>query len=247
MFSEILPLLSKATLVAQVVLAFLVCMSFVSWAIMIAKWRELTRARRDMERGMEVLLSDADLPEAMRAMNQAHLPLTRRMTDLWVREYDRLTRTGELETLLADNMRRVLRHGVAEELRGMTRLLPLLATTANTAPFIGLFGTVWGIMHSFHAIGQMKTAALGTVAPGISEALIATAVGLVVAIPATAGYNLFQGMLSSLEGQCISFAGFFLNRLRESRCAGNCAGGGEAPRQLAAARPASLRTVVAGR
>jgi biopolymer transport protein TolQ len=245
MFSEILPLLSKATLVAQVILAFLVCMSLTSWAIMIAKWRELSRARRDMGRGIETLLSGSALPEAMRAMNQAELPLTRRMTELWVREYDRLAKTGELETLLADNMRRVLRHGVAEELRGLARYLPVLATTANTAPFIGLFGTVWGIMHSFHAIGMMKTAALATVAPGISEALIATAVGLAVAIPATAGYNIFQGMLGSLEGQCVSFAGLFLNRLREAGCAGSCAEGRQ-PAPHGPAQRVSLRTAVAG-
>lgn len=243
MLSEILPLLSKATLVAQVILAFLVCMSLVSWAIMIAKWRELTRAKRDMEGGVSALLSSAPLPEAMRAINQASLPMTRRMTALWTREYDRLARNNEFEQLLADNMRRVLRHGVAEELRGMAKLLPILATTANTAPFIGLFGTVWGIMHSFHAIGQMKTAALATVAPGISEALIATAVGLAVAIPATAGYNIFQGMLGSLEGQCVSFAGLFLNRLREEGCtSGRCA-----DHSSSAAQPkVSLRTAVAG-
>ncbi|SNS28595.1 Cell division and transport-associated protein TolQ [Humidesulfovibrio mexicanus] len=243
MLSEILPLLSKATLVAQVILAFLVCMSLVSWAIMIAKWRELTRAKRDMEGGVATLLSSAPLPDAMRAINQARLPMTRRMTVLWIREYDRLARNNEFEHLLADNMRRVLRHGVAEELRGMARLLPILATTANTAPFIGLFGTVWGIMHSFHAIGQMKTAALATVAPGISEALIATAVGLAVAIPATAGYNIFQGMLGSLEGQCVSFAGLFLNRLREEGSAsGPCA-----ESSASTAQPkVSLRTAVAG-
>jgi len=242
MLSEILPLLSKATLVAQIILSFLVCMSLVSWAIMIAKWRELSRAKRDMEGGIEVLLSGAALPEAMRKINKSALPLTRRMTTLWVREYDRLAKGGDLERLLADNMRRVLRHGVAEELRGMARLLPVLATTANTAPFIGLFGTVWGIMHSFHAIGQMKTAALATVAPGISEALIATAVGLAVAIPATAGYNLFQGMLGSLEGQCVSFAGLFLNRLREEGCEGRCVENAPAPAQ----QKVSLRTAIAG-
>ena len=245
MLSEILPLLSKATLVAQIVLAFLVCMSLASWAIMISKWRELSRAKRDMQGGIATLLSGAALPEAMRAINKAELPLTRRMTALWVREYDRLAKTGELESLLADNMRRVLRHGVAEELRGLGRHLPVLATTANTAPFIGLFGTVWGIMHSFHAIGLMKTAALATVAPGISEALIATAVGLAVAIPATAGYNLFQGMLGSLEGQCISFAGLFLNRLREAGCAGNCVAGANKDAR-GAQHQVSLHTAVAG-
>ncbi len=215
MLGEVLPILSQATLVAQVVLAFLACMSLFSWALMAAKWRSLSRARRDMEQGIAALLSGECFGAAMTRLCSPALPLSRRMTALWTREYDRLAKSGDLDRLLADNMRRVLRHGVAEEMRGLSRALPLLATTANTAPFIGLFGTVWGIMHSFHSIGQMKSAALATVAPGISEALIATAVGLAVAIPATAGYNIFLGMLGNLEGQCISFAGLFLNRLRQ--------------------------------
>ena len=78
-------------------------------------------------------------------------------------------------------------------------------TTANTAPFIGLFGTVWGIMSSFHSIGMLKSASLATVAPGISEALIATAIGLAVAVPATIGYNIFLGKLfgNVLAEECI--------------------------------------------
>ena len=98
----------------------------------------------------------------------------------------------------------------------MTRLsssLSFLATAANTAPFIGLFGTIWGIMHTFHCIGAMKSASLATVAPGISEALIATAFGLAVAIPATVGYNIFVGKLGDLESKLVNFAGMFLNRV----------------------------------
>ncbi|MCM0756935.1 MotA/TolQ/ExbB proton channel family protein [Desulfovibrio aminophilus] len=215
MLGDLLPILSQATLVAQFVLGFLACMSLFSWALMAAKWRTLNRARRDMEQGIAALLSGERFSKAMNRLCSPELPLSSRMTALWTREYDRLAKTGDLERLLADNMRRVLRHGVAEEMRGLSRALPLLATTANTAPFIGLFGTVWGIMHSFHSIGQMKSAALATVAPGISEALIATAVGLAVAIPATAGYNIFLGMIGGIEGQCVSFAGLFLNRLRQ--------------------------------
>ena len=92
--------------------------------------------------------------------------------------------------------------------------LALLATAANTAPFIGLFGTVWGIMYSFQAIARMKSVSLATVAPGIAEALIATAVGLFVAIPATCGYNVFRAKLTAIESQCITFAGQLLNRMQ---------------------------------
>ncbi|MFZ5813277.1 MAG: MotA/TolQ/ExbB proton channel family protein [Thermodesulfobacteriota bacterium] len=215
MFDEALALWTQATLVARLVLLLLLVMSLCSWAIMLAKWRELRLARNDMRRGIRVLLADKDLHDAMSSLTRPETPLSRRMSALGTREYERLARRGDLERLLADNMRRMLRHGVAEEMRGLSRFLPLLATTANTAPFIGLFGTVWGIIHAFHSIGHQKSAALATVAPGISEALIATAVGLAVAIPATAGYNVFCGMLAAIEGQCVSFAGLFLNRLRQ--------------------------------
>ena len=90
----------------------------------------------------------------------------------------------------------------------------VLATTANTAPFIGLFGTVWGIMSSFHSIGMLKSASLATVAPGISEALVATAIGLGVAVPATVGFNIFMGRLSQVDTLLVNFAGFFLNRVQ---------------------------------
>ncbi|MFQ9364737.1 MAG: MotA/TolQ/ExbB proton channel family protein, partial [Bilophila wadsworthia] len=107
-----------------------------------------------------------------------------------------------------------LHQGIDEEMSRLKSSLALLATAANTAPFIGLFGTVWGIMHSFQSIASMKSVSLATVAPGIAEALIATAVGLFVAIPATCGYNIFKARLSLIQGDCINFAGMLLNRLQ---------------------------------
>ena len=109
---------------------------------------------------------------------------------------------------------RALRQGVASEMARLERSLSLLATAANTAPFIGLFGTVWGIMHSFHSIGMLKSASLATVAPGISEALVATAIGLGVAVPATIGFNIFMGKLSQVDTLLVNFAGVFLNRVQ---------------------------------
>jgi biopolymer transport protein TolQ len=216
MLDQALTLWAQATIVAKLVLLLLFVMSLCSWTFMLAKWHELRLAHIEMKRGIQMLLSDQDINDALFTLDRPETPLSRRMTVLGTREYGRLARNGDLERLLADNMRRILRHGVAEEMRGLSRFLPLLATTANTAPFIGLFGTVWGIIHAFHSIGHLKSAALATVAPGISEALIATAVGLAVAIPATAGYNVFCGMLAAIEGQCVSFAGLFLNRLRQN-------------------------------
>ena len=93
----------------------------------------------------------------------------------------------------------------------MTQMIPFLATTGNTAPFIGLFGTVWGIMNSFHGIGQKGSASLAVVAPGISEALIATAAGLAVAIPSVIAYNYFMQKIRIIDSELQSFSADFLN------------------------------------
>ena len=131
-----------------------------------------------------------------------------------VAEFNRLKEAGNSGDVVADNVRRALRQGVNESLSKLSSSVSFLATAANTAPFIGLFGTVWGIMFSFHQIGLQKSASLATVAPGISEALIATAVGLFVAVPATVGYNSFLGTMQTLEGELVNFAGVFLNRVQ---------------------------------
>ncbi|MBW2538234.1 MAG: MotA/TolQ/ExbB proton channel family protein, partial [Deltaproteobacteria bacterium] len=110
-----------------------------------------------------------------------------------------------------DNVKRALRRAINTEVTRMTQMVPFLATTGNTAPFIGLFGTVWGIMNSFHGIGQRGSASLAVVAPGISEALIATAAGLAVAIPAVIAFNYFMNKIRIIESELQSFSADFLN------------------------------------
>ncbi|MGW8302679.1 MAG: MotA/TolQ/ExbB proton channel family protein, partial [Desulfobacterales bacterium] len=110
-----------------------------------------------------------------------------------------------------DNVQRALRRAITTEMTRMTQMVPFLATTGNTAPFIGLFGTVWGIMNSFHSIGQMGSANLAVVAPGISEALVATAAGLAAAIPAVIAFNFFMSKIRVVESELHSFSADFLN------------------------------------
>jgi Biopolymer transport proteins len=204
----------QATFVSKCVLAFLLCMSVMSWAYMGGKWVSLLFAQKRTGQGLIIFDGAKSLPIALNGLEtDAASPLfgiTRRA----VREFNRINTTGDAEKLLNDNVRRALHFGIAEEMARLKSSLALLATTANTAPFIGLFGTVWGIMHSFQAIAQMKSVSLATVAPGIAEALIATAVGLFVAIPATCGYNIFRAKLTSIEGVCINYAGQLLNRMQ---------------------------------
>jgi len=110
-----------------------------------------------------------------------------------------------------DNLKRAIRKAESQEITEMGKYLPFLATTGSAAPFIGLFGTVWGIMASFHDIGMRGSASLAVVAPGISEALIATAAGLAVAIPAVIFYNYFANKLTYIDGEMQNFSTDFLN------------------------------------
>ena len=110
-----------------------------------------------------------------------------------------------------DNIKRALRRAITTEMTRVSQMVPFLATTGNTAPFIGLFGTVWGIMHSFAGIGQKGSANLAVVAPGISEALVATAAGLAAAIPAVIAFNFFMSKINVVESELQSFSADFLN------------------------------------
>ena len=110
-----------------------------------------------------------------------------------------------------DNVKRALRRAINTEMTRMTQMVPFLATTGNTTPFIGLFGTVWGIMNSFHGIGLRGSASLAVVAPGISEALVATAAGLAAAIPAVIAFNHFMNKIRIVETELHSFSADFLN------------------------------------
>ncbi|MDR1490863.1 MAG: protein TolQ [Desulfovibrio sp.] len=209
-----LDMILHATLAAKAVMALLVCMSLSSWAVILHKSVSLRRARRKAADGLSRFSRARDLREAVQTLGgDASSPLYR-VAQHGVEEFNRLKEAGNQSDVVADNVRRALRQGVSESMAGLGSSISFLATTANTAPFIGLFGTVSGIMYAFHQIGMQKSASLATVAPGISEALIATAVGLFVAIPATVGYNVFLGAMREIEGELVNFAGVFLNRVQ---------------------------------
>lgn len=211
---DIIDVLSKATLVAKIVLAILAFMSVASWSLIIYKFFALSSAHKKAVQGIARFTDAHDLREAVNLLASDPASPVYHVANQGVAEFNRLRKAGNSEEVAANNVRRALRQGVSEAMGTLNSSLSFLATTANTAPFIGLFGTVWGIMHSFHQISMQKTAAIATVAPGISEALIATALGLFVAIPATMGYNMFLSTLSAIEAELVNFAGVFLNRVQ---------------------------------
>ncbi|RMF48578.1 MAG: protein TolQ, partial [Deltaproteobacteria bacterium] len=203
--------------VVKLVLLILAYFSIVSWAIILLKFRVVRRAIIESDRFLDFFWSKKSFEAVGHGLKEyAHSPLA----VLFREGYRELARSqrpaaetgGPVADLgRADNVARALRRAMTSETQRLERYLTFLATTGSTAPFIGLFGTVWGIMDSFHGIGKTGSASLAVVAPGISEALIATAIGLVAAIPAVVAYNHFVSKVNVLTGEMDNFSQEFLN------------------------------------
>ena len=197
--SGFLGMMLGATLGVQIVLVFLTVMSLWSWTIILNKFFLYRRTRRQVSEGYALFNQAEDLSEGLAAVSRDDSSPLSSVGLMAVAEFRKLEKADierdRKRMLVKDTLRRVLRQGVNEEMKRLGSSLSFLATCANAAPFIGLFGTVWGIMHAFHSIGLSQSAALATVAPGISEALVTTAIGLAVALPATIAYNSLLAML----------------------------------------------------
>lgn len=196
---DILDLVLQASIIVKLVLVLLALFSITSWALILYKWRELRRAQQDSEAFVEVYHEGSfdSSYEAARQLERA--PVSAIYLQGYV-ELNRLAKyaTGPGREITSDQVAGVCRHvdwAAVRELSVLERGLPFLATTGSATPFIGLFGTVIGIIDAFTGIAATGTASLAVVAPGIAEALVATAVGLVAAIPATIFYNQFVGQL----------------------------------------------------
>jgi biopolymer transport protein TolQ len=179
-----LQLVLQAGIVVKCVLALLLFFSVVSWAIIFFKYRYLSTARKENAEFMAAFRSSRK-PETLFATAKRHRisPISNVFKAV----------SGEEELKDRSEVRRALKRYEALEISKLENYLGFLATTGSSTPFIGLFGTVWGIMNSFRNIGASGAASLAVVAPGIAEALIATAMGLVAAIPAVIAYNYYLG------------------------------------------------------
>jgi biopolymer transport protein TolQ len=215
----LLELVLNAGPVVKLVLLILVYFSVVSWAIIIHKQLVVHRAIRDSERFLEFFWSKKRFDAIGQGLDDyRHSPLTVLFREVYRELAQSRQQAGGLETdnLVADlgeqeRVARVLRRSSTSEGHRLEKYLSFLATTGSAAPFIGLFGTVWGIMNAFHGIGISGSASLAVVAPGISEALVATAIGLVAAIPAVIGYNHFINKINVLTGEMDNFSQEMLN------------------------------------
>jgi len=216
---DALALVWQASWLVQFVLLLLLILSVISWTIIAFKWRELKRAEQDSEAFLEVY-HEGSLDAAYEAARDLdNSPLSVIFLDVYG-EINRMARFSGKSALngLEDGHLQALARQIGwtssrEELR-LERGLSFLATTGSAAPFIGLFGTVIGIINAFQGIGQAGAASLAVVAPGIAEALIATAVGLFAAIPATIFYNHFVGGLRGLTAAIALFGTEYEGDLR---------------------------------
>jgi biopolymer transport protein TolQ len=202
------------------VLFILLAASAVCWAIIVRKWRQIRRAQDESVKFLETFWQSKRLDAIYQAAEAlAGSPLSHVFRAGYV-ELSKVTAqksqspeprgmSDELGGI--ENVERALKRAAASEVTALERQVPFLGTTASAAPFVGLFGTVWGIMNAFHDIYRMGNANLATVARPISEALIATAVGLFAAIPAVVAYNFFVSKIRVLDSEMTNFSNDFLN------------------------------------
>jgi biopolymer transport protein TolQ len=203
------------------VMLLLLIFSIVSWSIIIMKHLLYKRARAESEFFIDNFWKSKNLVDAYKTAQEIPNSPEASIFILGFNELQKLNRSkvvtqspeDTLETRLAgmDNLKRALRKAEAKQVVNFGKYLSFLATTGSATPFIGLFGTVWGIMSSFQDIGMRGSASLAVVAPGISEALVATAAGLAVAIPAVIFYNYYSNILLNLENEMQGFSADFMN------------------------------------
>jgi biopolymer transport protein TolQ len=205
------------------VLMLLLGASAVSWAIIVKKWLQIRKAQDESVKFLETFWQSKRLDAIYQAAESLGAsPLSHVFRAGYV-ELSKVTASqkenGEPRAMSdelggIENVERALKRAAASEVTALERQVPFLGTTASAAPFVGLFGTVWGIMRAFHDIYRMGNANLATVARPISEALIATAVGLFAAIPAVVAYNFFVSKIRVLDSEMTNFSNDFLNIVR---------------------------------
>jgi len=186
-------LIAGASPVVQAVMALLLAVSVLSWTYIFRKARVLKEAREAARDFEDRFWSGGDLAELYREV-QARREQARGLEHIFhvgFQEFVRLRQQGAEPRAVVEGAQRVMRVALKRETEYLEQHLPFLATVGSTSPYVGLFGTVWGIMNSFRALGNVHQATLGMVAPGIAEALVATAMGLFAAIPAVIAYNRY--------------------------------------------------------
>lgn len=203
---SIYELIANASLLVQVVMGLLVLASVVSWMMIFQRWFFLRNALSEIDTFEDHFWSGIDLRKFYTELDgEESLTGIEQIFVSGFREFTRLSEQKGVDAeAIMQGVQRAMRIAVTREEARLETHLPFLATVGSTSPYVGLFGTVWGIMNSFRSLANMSQATLASVAPGISEALVATAMGLFAAIPAVIGYNRFSarvdGLMKRYEG-----------------------------------------------
>ncbi len=199
---SILHMITQATLVVQLVMGMLMLASVVSWALIFQKWKMIREARRSADEFEDSFWSGGDLSKLYSEWGGKEASEDGGMSSIFIagyREYSRLYNQEDIKrSEITDGVQRAMRVALAQEIEDLEGGLSFLATVGSTSPYVGLFGTVWGIMNSFRSLGVLKQATIASVAPGVSDALVATAMGLFAAIPAVIAYNRFSNQVERL-------------------------------------------------
>jgi len=204
---SILRLIAEATMVVQAVMALLLAASVYSWGIIFRKRKVLRSASDDLQRFDREFWSGGDLAALYKSIEaRGRAAGIDSIFQAGFREFARLKQQGVDDAdVLLEGARRAMKAQQIKEIEHLEQGLSNLATVGSTSPYVGLFGTVWGIMHAFVGLGSVQQATLATVAPGIAEALIATAIGLFAAIPAVVAYNRYADQVWRLESRYDAF------------------------------------------
>ena len=213
---DIWTLVVNASLVVKVVMILLLAVSFMSWMFIFQKWFSIRRAGRQTDRFEREFWSGNDLNALYQgAVNNRHsIGSLERVFEAGFREFAKLRgQRGTDPSDMVDGARRAMRATFQREMDFLERHLSFLASTGSVSPYVGLFGTVWGIMHAFRSLANVQQATLAQVAPGIAEALVATAIGLFAAIPAVVAYNRYSHDIERLANRFESFMEEFSNIL----------------------------------
>ena len=209
-------LIADASLLVQLVMLILVFASVISWTMIFSKARIIKVARKDANAFEDRFWSGADLPTLYEKVGaKRNLSGMEHIFVAGFKEYVRLHKTRKVSALsISDTSLRAMKVALSREIDFLENYLSFLATVGSTSPYIGLFGTVWGIMNSFRALSDSQQATLSAVAPGIAEALIATAMGLFAAIPAVIAYNRYSNQVDRLITRYDNFVEEFTGLLQ---------------------------------
>jgi biopolymer transport protein TolQ len=213
---SIVALIANASVLVQLVMLVLLLASFFSWYYIFLKRFNLSRAHRQADEFEKHFWGGSELSSLYhRAAASRHAGSLERIFEAGFREFTKLTKQPGMDVAaVMDGTRRAMRATYQREMEGLERYLPFLASVGSVSPYVGLFGTVWGIMNAFRGLASVAQATLAHVAPGIAEALIATAMGLFAAIPAVVAYNHFAGDVNKLSIRFESFMEEFSNILQ---------------------------------